>query len=56
MHTSKLGEENSHTYKESDASWPDTAPEEILRLIALLIYFGQVKVIRDLVNIGALQL
>ena len=45
----KLGEENSQhtTYGESDGSWRDTTPEEILRLIALLIYFGLVKVVGD---------
>ena len=37
--------EGSHqSYTQSDGSWKDTTPEEINRLIALLIYFGLVKV------------
>ena len=35
----------SHSsYTKADGSWKDTTPEEINRLIALLIYFGLVKV------------
>jgi len=34
-------------YMESDGSWRDTTPEAILKLIALLIYFGLVKVVGD---------
>ena len=37
--------EGSHqSYTQSDGSWKDTTPEEINRLVALLIYFGLVKV------------
>lgn len=32
------------SYTQSDGSWKDTTPDEINRLIALLIYFGLVKV------------
>lgn len=32
------------SYMQSDGSWKDTTPEEINRMIALLIYFGLVKV------------
>ena len=32
------------TYAQPDGSWKDTTPDEINRLIALLIYFGLVKV------------
>ena len=32
------------SYAQPDGSWKDTTPEEINRLIALLIYFGLVKV------------
>ena len=54
----KLGEENSQhrSYRESNRGWWETTPEEILRLIALLIYFGLVRVVGDAVNIGALLL
>ena len=31
-------------YAQSDGSWKETTPDEINRLIALLIYFGLVKV------------
>ena len=35
----------THTsYTQSNGSWKDTTPDEINRLIALLIYFGLVKV------------
>jgi len=34
-------------YMEPDGSWRDTTPEEILKLIALLIYFGLVKGVGD---------
>ena len=45
----KLGDENSQhcSYRESDESWRNTTPEDILRLDALLIYFGLVKVRGD---------
>ena len=37
--------EGSHrTYAQADGSWKDTTPDEIHRLLALLIYFGLVKV------------
>ena len=37
--------EGSHqSYTQSDGSWKDTTPVEINRLVALLIYFGLVKV------------
>ena len=44
----KFEEEDSkhQSYRELDGSWRDTTPEEILRLIAPLIYFGLVKVVR----------
>ena len=35
---------NKRCYTGSDGSWRDTAPDEILRLIGLLIYFGFVDV------------
>ena len=43
----QLADENSkhQSYAASDGSWRDTTPDEILRLIALLIYFGLVKVV-----------
>jgi len=34
-----------HTYAKSDGSWQDVTPDEIKRLISLLIYFGLVKVV-----------
>ena len=48
-HTNSYANEHivagSHqSYTQSDGSWKDTTPEEINRLIALLIYFGLVKV------------
>ncbi|XP_020603908.1 piggyBac transposable element-derived protein 4-like [Orbicella faveolata] len=45
----QLGDENSQhrSYGESDGSWRDTTPEEMLRFIALLIYFGLVRVVGD---------
>ena len=37
--------EGTHTsYTKKDGSWEDTTPDEIRRLIALLIYFGLVRV------------
>ena len=33
------------TYAKADGSWKDVTPDEIKRLIALLIYFGLVKVV-----------
>ena len=37
--------EGTHrSYAQGDGSWKDTTPEEIYRLIALLIYFGLVKI------------
>ena len=37
--------EGTHrSYAQADGSWKDTTPEEIYRLIALLIYFGLVKI------------
>lgn len=33
------------TYTKADGSWEDVNPDEIKRLIALLIYFGLVKVV-----------
>lgn len=48
-HTNSYANEHivagSHqSYTQSDGSWKDTTPEEINRLIAILIYFGLVKV------------
>jgi len=48
-HTNSYANEHiisgSHkSYTQSDGSWKDTTPEEINRLMALLIYFGLVKV------------
>lgn len=48
-HTNSYANEHiisgSHqSYTQSDGSWKDTTPEEINSLIALLIYFGLVKV------------
>lgn len=48
-HTNSYANENiiagtHRSYTESDGSWKDTTPDEINRLIALLIYFGLVKV------------
>ena len=48
-HTNSYANEHiisgSHqSYMQSDGSWKDTTPEEINRLIALMIYFGLVKV------------
>ena len=48
-HTNSYANEHiiagTHTsYTQSDGSWKDTTPDEINRLIALLIYFGLVKV------------
>ena len=45
----QLGDENSQLlcHGQSDGSWRDTTPGEILRLVALLIYFGLVKVVGD---------
>ena len=42
----EVAKENStkRCYTESDGSWQDTTPDEILRLISLLIYFGFVGV------------
>ena len=42
----EIAKENStkSCYTESDGSWQDTTPDEILRLIGLLIYFGFVDV------------
>ena len=40
--------EGSHTsYTKSDGSWEDVTADEIKRLVALLIYFGLVKVVGD---------
>lgn len=33
------------TYAKSDGHWQDGSPDEIKRLIGLLIYFGLVKVV-----------
>ena len=48
---------NEHIYLESrqsctkpDGSWQDTTADEIKRLIALLIYFGLVKVVGDVIK------
>ena len=35
------------SYAKSDGSWPDVTANEIKRLIALLIYFGLLKVVGD---------
>ena len=37
--------EGTQSYVKSDGSWQDVTPNEIKRLIALLIYFGLVKVV-----------
>ena len=33
------------SYAKTDGSWQDVTPDEIKRLIAILIYFGLVKVV-----------
>ena len=37
--------EGTQTYAKTDGSWQDVTPDEIKKLIALLIYFGLVKVV-----------
>ena len=39
-----ITEATHRSYAQADGSWKDTTPEEIYRLIALLIYFGLVKI------------
>ena len=51
-HTNSYANEHicsgSHqSYTKPDGSWQDTTADEIKRLIALLIYFGLVKVVGD---------
>ena len=41
------------SYTRPDGSWQETTSDEIHRLIALLIYFGLVKVVGMCINIGA---
>ena len=43
----RVGSGSHKTYTSSDGSWKDTTSDEIYRLIALLIYFGLVKVVGD---------
>ena len=50
LHTNSFGNihiasEGYKTYTRSDGSWQETTSEEIHRLIALLIYFGLVKLV-----------
>ena len=40
----RIAEGTHQSYVKSDGSWEETTPDEIKRLIALLIYFGLVKV------------
>jgi hypothetical protein len=40
----KIAGETHQSYTNSDGSWEETTPAEIYRLIALLIYFGLVKI------------
>jgi len=51
----KITKENStkHCNTESNGRWHDTTPDEILRLIGLLIYFGLVDVKGAQICIGA---
>ena len=43
----KIADGTYTSYTQSDGSWKDTTPDEINRLMALLIYFGLVKVCGD---------
>ena len=36
--------EGTHRYAKTDGSWQETIPDEINKLIAILVYFGLVKV------------
>ena len=52
LHTNSFGNihiasEGYKTYTRSDGSWQETTSEEIHRLIALLIYFGLVKLVGE---------
>ena len=40
----RIFEGNFQTYTQADGSWQDVTPDEIKRLIAILIYFGLVRV------------
>ena len=42
--TEHISDGTHQSYAQPDGSWKDTTPDEINRLIALLIYFGLVKV------------
>lgn len=40
----RIFEGTHQAYAQSDGSWKDVTPDEINRVIAMLIYFGVVKV------------